>query len=295
VSVVIVSYNTLSQLERCLAAIEDHHERIVVDNGSGDGSAAMVRERFPDVVLIEAGRNLGFGMANNLGMDRATRELVLLLNSDCYAEPGAIDRLAAAFDDEKVVAAGGRLNHMDGSLQQSVARHLTLGHVFDEQVFAFKVCVFGRYWMPEQLPQDKVSVVPQVMGACLMLRPVERFDPRFFLYCEDTELCLRLERHGSIVYVPSAVFTHELGASSRKAPWRGIAFYNRGKELTFRIHQGAFAGFACLFLNRFGALIRVFVYGLLTLASLGTRRGWRDQVSTFGRVLFAPLDGPKVG
>ncbi|MEZ5163764.1 MAG: hypothetical protein R2688_08430 [Fimbriimonadaceae bacterium] len=70
------------------------------------------------------------------------------------------------------------------------------------------------------------------MGACLMLRPVERFDERFFLYCEDTELCHRLAQRGKIMYAPEAEFVHELGASSTTTRWESIARYNRGKSFT---------------------------------------------------------------
>src|SRR6185436_1595338 len=90
VSVVVVSYNTIDNLRRCLGCIEPDHEVIVVDNGSTDGSADMVRTEYPAVKLLENSGNVGFGAANNQGMDLATRPLVLFLNSDCYAEPGAI-------------------------------------------------------------------------------------------------------------------------------------------------------------------------------------------------------------
>lgn len=191
VSVVVVSYNTSAALRKCLEAIESHHDVIVVDNGSTDGSPEMVQSDFPDVRLIQNTDNRGFGAANNQGMALAQKDLVLFLNSDCYAHPGAISRLALAFRDASVVAAGGMLLNPDGSLQDSIANRLTLWTVFLEQTF------LGRkgYWrtqraLEEAGPGD--AEVPQIMGACLMIRPIERFDERIFLYCEDTELCARL-------------------------------------------------------------------------------------------------------
>ena len=255
VAVVVVSYETRDALRRCLAALRDQRV-VVVDNGSSDGSAAMVAAEFPEVDLVASKENLGFSRANNLGAARASTPLVLFLNSDAYADPGAIVRLASAFDQSEVVAAGGRLRNPDGSLQDSVAGELTLFAVFLEQTFLGRA--FGGYWKTRGLPTDRVSDVTQVMGACLMARRgLEPWDERFFLYCEDTDLCLRLRRRGRIAYVPDAGFEHDLGSSSRREPWRGIARYNAGKELYFRIHHGIGQAYVCLLLNRFGALLRL--------------------------------------
>jgi N-acetylglucosaminyl-diphospho-decaprenol L-rhamnosyltransferase len=296
VSVVIVSYNTREQLRRCLQAVGDGDEAVVVDNASEDGSPEMVREEFPLVRLIENDSNVGFGAANNQGMDLAQGELVLLLNSDAYAAPGAIARLAEEFRNPDVIAAGGRLLNPDGSLQESCANQLTLWAVFCEQTFLERLFPASRllspYWTSRRL--DVTSPVEQVMGACLMLRPVERFDERFFLYCEDTELCRRLRRHGKILYVPEAEFTHELGASGSDGRWRSVAFYNRGKELYFAINHGRGAALACWLLNRLGALLRFGFWGIASLLTLFLFTPARRRAELFLRVLAAPLRGPRV-
>jgi GT2 family glycosyltransferase len=135
----------------------------------------------------------------------------------------------------------------------------------------------------------------QVVGACLMLRPVERFDERFFLYGEDTDLCRRLNRHGQVVYEPAAVFTHELGSSSvGPGRWRSVAHYNRGKELYFALHHGRPAAIACLLLDRLGAALRLLIWGVPTLLTLGRVRRFRDRALLFLRVLTAPVAGPRV-
>lgn len=267
ISVVVVSYNTRELLRACLNSIERHHETIVVDNASSDGSPDMVAAEFPHVVLIRSERNLGFGAANNRGMEVAKGQFVLLLNSDAEAKPGAIDRLADAMADG-VVAAGGKLLHPDGRLQESAAGKLTLWVVLCEQLYLERL--FHPYWRSASLPLG--GDVEQVMGACLMMRPIERFDERFFLYCEDTELCRRLRTHGRILYVPDAEFVHHLGSSGSSARWRSVALYNRGKELYFAIHHGRLASAACLMLDRLGAFLRCFV-----------------KPKTFLRVLFARL------
>lgn len=295
VSVVVVNFNTREHLRVCLSHIERIHEAIVVDNASTDGSSEMVRKDFPHVRLIENPDNRGFGAANNQGIDAASMPLVLLLNSDAYPEPGAIAGLAGAFEEAKVVAAGGMLRNPDGTLQESVARHLTLWQVFAEQTYLEPLLrkVGLGYWTTtlavRRAEQDLVPAVPvaQVTGACLMLRPVERFDERFFLYCEDTELCQRLEEHGRIVYVPTAVFTHALGSSSSQARWLAVARYNRGKELFFALHRGPLDARVCWVLNRLGALLRLTVWSVATVITLGVWGAARRRVGLFARVLAA--------
>lgn len=258
VTVVVVSYNTQDALRRCLTALQGQELGgvVVVDNDSKDGSPEMVRAEFPEVDFIETGANLGFSGGNNAGAARVKTSLTLFLNSDAYADDGAIARLASVFTDPGVAAAGGRLRNPDGSLQESVAGRLTLGAVFLEQTLLEKL--FHSYWQTPRLPTDRPSDVEQVMGACLMTQTgLEPWDERYFLYCEDTDLCLRLKRHGRILYVPDAGFLHELGTSSRRDPWRGIARYNAGKELYFRIHHGVAQSAACFTLNRLGALLRM--------------------------------------
>jgi len=297
VTVVFVSYNTRDLLREALRSVPGDCEVVVVDNASLDGSAEMVRSEFPAVRLIENRENVGFGAANNQGMEAATRPLVLLLNSDAQSTPGAVEELAGVFRDPGVVAAGGRLVNPDGSLQESAAGELTLWAVFCEQTLLEKAFprsrILSPYWLSSRLlPRgDGPFDVPQVMGACLMLRPVERFDERFFLYCEDTELCHRLRRHGRILYVPKTRFVHHLGSSSRLR-WEAVARYNRGKELYFLLHRGRLAWLACLLLDRLGALFRLLLWTLLTVVTLGARARCPKSAGLFLRVLFAPISGP---
>lgn len=298
-SVIVVSYNTHDILRRCLASLGDADEVIVVDNGSVDKSADMVAEEFPQVRLIRNQTNRGFGAANNQGLDVMTGDVALLLNSDCQALPKALHRMLEVMDTVPgVVACGGRLEHPDGRLQQSCCSPLTLWAVFCEQSFLEKIFrgspVFDPYWLSARLivkSDSDVFEVAQVMGACLMMRPVERFDERFFLYCEDTELCRRLSNHGIIMYVPEAAFVHELG-SSTKVRWQAVARYNRGKELYFLIHHDRLSWRVAVTLDRFGAVIRLLGWGVAAVATLGLWERARTNLVGFFRVLTAPLEGP---
>ncbi|HRE93270.1 MAG TPA: glycosyltransferase family 2 protein [Fimbriimonadaceae bacterium] len=293
--VVIVSYNTKDHLRACLESLGEADEIIVVDNASRDGSPEMVAADFPHIRLIANAKNRGFGAANNQGLDAMTSELALLLNSDAAATPGALGVLREVMSDPSVVACGGQLQFPDGRVQASCCAPLTLWAVACEQFLFEKLFprsrFFSPYWLTHRLlAQGPVPhEVAQVMGACLCLRRVERFDERFFLYCEDTELCHRLQRHGRILYVPGAVFTHALGASSAGTRWQAVARYNRGKELYFKLHHGPLSAFECWSLNREGALLRLL--GYLGLCLVRPRRAW-PHVQMWAKVLCAPVKGP---
>lgn len=227
-----------------------------------------------------------------------TGDVALFLNSDAWATPGAVEELARTIQSG-AAACGGRLvdspqGNFLGPTQASCCSELTLWAVFCEQSGLEKLFsespVFSPYWQTQRLlARDPVGPhrVAQVMGACLMARPVERFDERFFLYVEDTDLCLRLAAHGPILYVPTAVFGHALGASGDR--WLSVARYNAGKELYFRIHHGRFASLTCLLLDRLGALGRCAAWSLAALLTLGMRPSFRARALLFGRVLLAPL------
>lgn len=300
VSVIIVSFNTKDKLRTCLRAVEQIHEVIVVDNASKDGSVAMVKSDFPRVLLYESESNLGFGAANNRGLDLASGEFALFLNSDAYAKPGAIQILADELDDSTFVGAGGQLLNVDGSVQESTANRLTLWAVFCEQFMlekAFKSNpFFSPYWTTLRHLQnfnESRGLVPtdQLMGACLMIRRInerwpEKFDERYFLYCEDTDLCLRLQDHGQLGYWPPAEFTHELGSSSLNNRWLGVARYNRGKTLYFKIHHGALAASICWVLNKLGATVRLLYWAIRSAMRVAKDPHANGQCGLFWRVLL---------
>jgi hypothetical protein len=264
----------------------------VVDNASVDGSAEMVEREFPLVTLIRNAQNVGFGAANNQALAAASGELILYLNSDAYAHENAIDRLAEVFGDPTVIAAGGMLLNIDGTLQQSTANELTLWAVFCEQTllekFFPKHRLLSPYWNTARLLDTYLPETPQVMGACLMTRRKDiRWDERYFLYCEDTDLCRRLRKFGRILYVADAIFTHELGTSSKDRSL-AIARYNRGKEIYFRIHHGRVSAGVCWMFNRAGALLRLVASGCAALF----RPSARTTARQWSKVLLAPISGP---
>lgn len=320
-SIIIVTYNSAEVIERCLQSMlasascppltPSEVEIIVVDNASEDATKEIIQANFPEVRLIANHQNVGFGRANNQGLATSRGEYALILNPDIWAEKDALGRLVSFMDNQQeALACGGRLLFPNGKLQNSSANELTLWAVFCEQTLLEKIVpnsrLFSPYWVSHRhlrkYPQNPPPVKTfQVMGACLMLRrhrgEFPKFDERFFLYCEDTELCKRLNKqvhpnspHSGIFYVPSAIFYHSLGHSSEKERARSISLYNRGKELYFQIHHGPPSMVACFLMNRMGAFLRLLAWSMLCLFSIFLVPSWRSKVLLFFKVLAAPID-----
>src|ERR687888_2553836 len=138
VSVVVVTYNALPWVERCLESVRPY-ETIVVDHGSTDGTLELVRERFPQARLIEE-ENRGLGAGSNAGMRLASGDYFLLLNSDAWAVGDAVERLVEFADAHPEAAVvGPRLRNPDGSLQRSVRGVPTLWRLATEYLFLRKL------------------------------------------------------------------------------------------------------------------------------------------------------------
>ena len=229
VSIVIVSFNAREHLERCLEAVAGgEHEVVVVDNASSDGSPALVRERFPSVRLVELEENIGFGAANNVGMEAASGSWFLLLNSDAWPVEDAIGKLAA-FGEARPRAGivGPRLRNPDGSLQRSVRGHPTLWRIATEYLFLRRLAprthALNAFY-GGGFDHASVREVEVLKGAVLLVRreaseAVGGFDAAYFMYGEEMDLCYRVRQAGwSVVFDPDAEFVH-VGGVSTGARW----------------------------------------------------------------------------
>jgi N-acetylglucosaminyl-diphospho-decaprenol L-rhamnosyltransferase len=221
VSVVIVSYNTRSYVEQSLDRLSGSpHELIVVDNASSDGTAELVRTRFPNVALLELADNRGFGAAANAGMGAAAGEFFLILNADAWPIGDGIERLAA-FADRRPPAGvvGPALTAPDGTPQRS-----TFG--FPTRWWTGAPAVTSAGTPP--LLDRMLSRLPMlgrrrvfVVGAAMLLRrkavdAVGGFDESFFLFNEDVDLCWRMWNRGwTVELCRDARFVHVGGASVR--------------------------------------------------------------------------------
>ncbi len=252
VSIVIVSFNTRDLLRECLQSLDNEaggipREVFVVDNISRDGSADMVEQEFPDVKLIRSTVNLGFAAANNKAFPFCTGKYVVLLNSDAFLKPQALQRAIAYMDaDPRIGLGGARLVGRDDSWQPSA-------RMFPSVLNDFLMLsglsgkyprsrFFGRYdrtWADQNAPAD-VDWVPGAFSVIRrdVLESVGYFDENFFLYYEEVDLCLRIRQAGYIVrYWPDVVVIHLGGESSKTVS--NVAFSKSGSQLAlWRMRAG---------------------------------------------------------
>ncbi|MDE2815747.1 MAG: glycosyltransferase [Chloroflexota bacterium] len=231
VSVVIVSYNVADLLAAATGSVLEDLERdgidgevIVVDNASADGSAAAVRESFPSVRLITNATNVGFGRAANQGMLAAQGELAVVLNPDASVQPGFFVAIQDYLAHEPHVGlVGPHLVQADGTTQLSCRRSYTLATAFLESTplqWWFGETPDLRRFYCRDLDAAQAAKVDWVEGACLIARrevmqAVGGFDPRFFMYFEETDWCGRIKEAGwDVAYFPGAQVLHHRSRSA---------------------------------------------------------------------------------
>jgi N-acetylglucosaminyl-diphospho-decaprenol L-rhamnosyltransferase len=272
-SVIIVTHNSRGCVEACLRALQNHSEwhTLIVDNASDDNTAELARRVSSDVHLIENPKNIGFGAAVNQGVRAAHANLVLVLNPDCVATEGALDRIAKVFADPEVVAMGGMLIGHDGQPQKGFAarRFPTLGSMLAEIFLlnrAWPSNPWNRRYRYLDMDYTKEQEVEQPAGACLAFRreiweKVGGFDESFFpVWFEDVDFCRRIRNAGSkIIYTPEAVFTHAGAHSVGRIPYtqRQLYWYTNLQRY-FRKHHSA----------RDLGLLRIGIIGGLVFRSL---------------------------
>lgn len=239
-SVIIVSWNTCDLLTQAIESLhatyvgDDGLEIIVVDNASADDTAAVVRERYPRVRLIELGENLGFAGGNNRGIAEARSEFLLLLNSDTRVLPGALSQLMSYLRSHpKVGMVGPRLLNADGTTQSSRRRFPSLLTLFLESTWLQKAAPRGelaRFYMADA-PDSEAHQVDWITGAAMMVRrevvrDVGGLDEGYFMYSEELDWCRRIREAGwEIAYTPAAEIVHYGGKSSDQVvPARHIYF-----------------------------------------------------------------------
>ena len=200
-------------------------EAVVVDNDSSDGSAAAVTDEFPDVTVLGQSKDLGYGRAANIGLERCQGRFVLLLTPNVRIERDCVGRLADfLLTRPDAGAVGPKLLLPDGRLDPDARRAFPIpSTLFYQTVGLSKIFPksprFGRHNMGH-MPDTDVHEIDAGTAACLMLRRsaldrVGFFDPRYFMFGEDLDLCYRLKLGGwKIFYLPSAVAHHEVKPAS---------------------------------------------------------------------------------
>ncbi|HET9952520.1 MAG TPA: glycosyltransferase family 2 protein [Candidatus Eisenbacteria bacterium] len=272
---VVVSYNSASDLPRCLASLQAQQgvaaEIHVVDNASSDGSAELVRRDFPRARLVANTTNVGFARGNNQVLEREPAEFYALVNPDTRLPPGA---LAACVEhlrrDPRAGAAATRLVNPDGTLQPSCHSFLGLRNLLGETLGVHRLLPGFRSLASFDMPwfaHDRLAEVDWIQGAFLVVRgevvrTVGAFDAAFFMYGEEMDWCRRMRDAGwKVVFLPEPAVMHVGGASSK--PVAGPMFVEnlKGRIRFLRKHRGGFVAFAAR--------------GLIA-ASVLLRFGWRE-------------------
>lgn len=297
-SIIIVNWNTRDLLADCLASVAAHpptraHEIIVVDNASADGSADMVRERYPSVRLLALTQNLGFASGNNRAMELSHGRFLLFLNPDTVLYPGAVDALVAFMEDHpEAGAAGSMLLNADGTLQTSCFPAPTLGRELWRLFHFDALRPIGVYPM-QQWPTDAPRQVDTVQGASFIVRrevlaEVGKLDESFFMYSEEVDWCLRIREAGwSIHWVPASRVVHYGGQSSRQVAPRMFVQLYHSKLLFFRKHYGRLYGLIYKAVLFTASLVRLLFTPLAWLLRPDRRPEYATLARRYGRLLLA--------
>ncbi len=212
---------------------------IVIDNHSGDDSIGILRNRLghvPQVRVIEANRNAGFGGGYGYGIRQATGTYVLINNPAKILQAGAIAKMIKRLEEDPAIGIiAPKLVHDDGSVRASARSFPKLFDVVAKRSFpgSEKSKNVRRYLQSDASP-DTERETDWVIGGCMMLRKnvldeVKGFDPRFFLFFEDIDLCRRVRNTGkSILYFPQAIATDRKQRYSDMPIWQ-LPFKKAGR------------------------------------------------------------------
>jgi GT2 family glycosyltransferase len=268
VAVVIVTYRCRELIAPCLDSLRAHAaiagaapEVWVVDNGSDDGTQALIAAHYPEVRLLQQRRNLGFSAANNLALRRIQTPYVLLLNPDCRLHAGALPHLVQLLDRRPEVGiAGCRLLLADGRLDHASRRAFptlvgALAHLTRVGGAAAAPRALAQYRAPDAAGG---GLVDAVNGAFMLIRrtaldAVGLFDEGYWLYAEDLDLCFRFARGGwRVHYAPEVTTTHLKGAISGRP---------RRPRANGAFHYGMFRFYRKYYATDHHALLNAAVYG----------------------------------
>lgn len=279
-SIVLVCWNNKDYLEPCLRSLyegnlQSRFDIVVVDNGSTDGSQAMLQSEFPKVQIIQNDGNVGLGRASNQGIEVTYGRHILLLNNDTLVDGPSLDAMVEFLDaTPEAGAVGGRLLNSDGSFQAGYADFSTL---LEELMIATHLGELLWDGYPSHKDAEKVKIVGWLSSACLLVRrgaldKIGLLDEEYFIYGDEADLQYRLKEAGwRVYYLPSANTIHYGGRSMDR--WRRRKMVYRGKMMFYEKNYGRFKT----------GILRI-VLGLLSIAKmLGwfivyPVHKWRDRV-----------------
>jgi N-acetylglucosaminyl-diphospho-decaprenol L-rhamnosyltransferase len=277
VSLSIVNTSSKQLLLPCLASLESEPDRrcsaeiVVLDNASEDDSVKAVRERFPSVRVIEQRFRAGFGANHNTVIRATTGRYIYVLNEDTISQPGSLDRMVDYLDAHpRVAALGPRVVYPGGRPQPSAWRFPSPGAAVSG---AFTL---GRAGIV-QSRGCKIRRVDWATACAILLRrsaleEVGTFDERFFVYCEETDLCRRLATAGwETRYFPEVTVVHHVSQFTAGVPERRINEHWRSRELYWAKHHSKLGGRSAAVLTGWQYAVRAGLAPLLLRLPVGVR------------------------
>lgn len=276
VSVITVTWNSARFIGEQIVSVgagcmKSSFEHFIVDNHSADATTALIRKKFPQVKLLPQNTNKGFGAANNLAAAVATGRYFLLINPDMRVAPGSIDAAVAWADAHpRAGVVGVRLTNPTGEVNANTAPR-RFPTVFEEVALNIKLpwlfaSLLKRY-MARDLDLQKEQTVDSVQGSFMLVRRSvyeklgHLFDPKYFIWFEDVDLCREVKRIGlEVWYVPSITCV-DFGSQSfklRRPVWKQKAFI-KSQLIYFKKWGPAYAQFliyCSIPLSMFIALVR---------------------------------------
>jgi GT2 family glycosyltransferase len=270
------------------SALDAAPEVIVVDNGSTDDSVERVHSGFPDVIVIEAGRNLGFAAANNRAFVVARGEFALLVNTDAQLEPSCIQHLLALMDhNQRIGMAGPQLLNADGTVQTSYEAVPTLATETLNRSLLKRL--FPKRFPGKHRHLTGPISVEALIGAVIMIRrtafdAVGGFDEGFFFFLEETDLAVRMAAAGwEVVHEPRCRAVHLQGATAKTNEAAARIEFYRSRYRFFEKHYGSTAAGILKAVMVLNLTANVLFLGLASMATLGKARSlvhrWRVRGS----------------
>ncbi len=286
-SIIVVNRNTSGILADCLRHIYESEvmknlQVIVVDNGSSDDSVSLVRKNFPDALLIEAGRNLGFAKANNLGFESSDGKLILLVNTDAMLHKDCAARLIQTIESNPSIGmVGPQLLNQDTTPQTSYEATPTL---LTELVGrGILKALFPRRYPGRNLRPSGPIGVETLIGAVILIRreaweSMRGFDESYFFFFEETDLAYRMRKSGLLVYHdPSARAVHLQGATAKKYNAAPRIEYYRSRYIFFRKKYGRLGETILKTALTLNLTLNTIFLGLGTIITFGRSREMKEK------------------
>lgn len=251
-SIIIVNYRAKRFLKVCLDSIYNTKNNLrveiwLIDNSSKDDTVPWVNENFPQVNLIENEWNSGFSKATNQGIKESQGKYLLLLNPDTKISEGKINEVVRFMDENPEAGiCGPRMIDEKSELLYSCrsfpdlltsisSSQSVLNRLFPHNPLSCR-------YLLKDLDRTGVKEVDWVSGSCLfarrkMLEEIGLLDENYFMFCEDTDLCLRAKKHGwKVFYFPFLTVTHHLAGSTSLNPLRAKLEHHRSVYYFFKKH-----------------------------------------------------------